>query len=39
MAATYKKHRAQIEAILVSWGMPEDIADQTAEVIAWADLQ
>ncbi len=38
MAASYQKHRAQIEAILRSWGMPADSADRTAEVIAWADL-
>ena len=37
MTASYENHRAQIEAILVSWGMPAQAADQTAEVIAWAD--
>lgn len=38
MAATYQNHRAQIEAILIGWGMPADTAECTAEVIAWADL-
>ena len=38
MAASYQIHRAQIEAILIGWGMPSDTAEQTAEVIAWADL-
>lgn len=38
MAATYQNHRAQIEAILIGWGMPEETAEQTADVIAWADL-
>ncbi len=38
MAATYQNHRAQIEAILVGWGMPSETAEKTADVIAWADL-
>jgi LDH2 family malate/lactate/ureidoglycolate dehydrogenase len=38
MSASYATHRAQIEAILVSWGMSKIAADRTAEVIAWADL-
>jgi LDH2 family malate/lactate/ureidoglycolate dehydrogenase len=38
MAATYKNHRAQIEAILSGWGMTPETAERTAEVIAWADL-
>jgi LDH2 family malate/lactate/ureidoglycolate dehydrogenase len=38
MPAPYKTHRAQIKAILLAWGMPEDSAEQTAEVLAWADL-
>ena len=36
--ATYQQHRGQIEAILLGWGMLPDIADRTADVIAWADL-
>ena len=36
MSASYEIHRAQIEAILCSWGMAK--ADLTAEVMAWADL-
>ncbi len=35
MPAPYKTHRAQIKAILLAWGMPEDSAEQTAEVLAW----
>jgi LDH2 family malate/lactate/ureidoglycolate dehydrogenase len=38
MPAPYETHRAQIKAILLAWGMPEDSAEQTAEVLAWADL-
>jgi len=38
MAATYQKHRSQIEAILIGWGMPAEKADRTAKVITWADL-
>ena len=38
MPSSYLNHRAQIEAILISWGMAADLADQTAEVMAWADL-
>lgn len=38
MPAAYEKHRAQLKAILVAWGMPEDNADTTAEVLSWADL-
>ena len=29
MPAPYEKHRAQIKAILLSWGMPEDNAEAT----------
>ena len=38
MPATYADHRAQLEAILRGWGMPEDNSAITAEVLAWADL-
>src|SRR5262249_50134642 len=36
--ATYADHRAQLKAILRGWGMPEDNAEITAEVLAWSDL-
>ncbi len=36
--ATYADHRAQLKAILCGWGMPEDNAEITAEVLAWSDL-
>ena len=38
MPATYTRHRAQLKAILRGWGMPEDNAEITAEVLAWSDL-
>jgi LDH2 family malate/lactate/ureidoglycolate dehydrogenase len=38
MAAPYATHRAQIEAILLAWDMPEADAKRTADVLAWADL-
>jgi LDH2 family malate/lactate/ureidoglycolate dehydrogenase len=38
MPATYANHRAQMKAILLGWGMPEDNAEITAEVLAWSDL-
>ncbi len=38
MPATYANHRAQLKAILVGWGMPEDNAEITAEVLSWSDL-
>jgi LDH2 family malate/lactate/ureidoglycolate dehydrogenase len=38
MPATYETHRAQLKAILLAWGMPEDNADTTAEILSWADL-
>jgi LDH2 family malate/lactate/ureidoglycolate dehydrogenase len=38
MPATYETHRAQVKAILLAWGMPEDNAEVTAEVLSWADL-
>ncbi len=36
--ARYEKHRAQIKAILLAWGMPEDNADATTDILSWADL-
>src|ERR1700757_3620084 len=38
MPAAYEKHRAQLKAILLAWGMPEDNAETTADVLSWADL-
>jgi LDH2 family malate/lactate/ureidoglycolate dehydrogenase len=38
MPAPYASHRAQIKAILRCWGMQEDNAEQTAEILSWADL-
>jgi LDH2 family malate/lactate/ureidoglycolate dehydrogenase len=38
MPATYEKHRAQLKAILRAWGMPEDNAEATADILSWADL-
>lgn len=38
MRATADKVRAQILAILVAWGMPEDLAAETAGVMADTDL-
>jgi len=38
MPAPYDKHRAQLKAILLAWGMPEDNAEATAEILSWADL-
>jgi LDH2 family malate/lactate/ureidoglycolate dehydrogenase len=38
MPASYETHRAQIKAILLAWGMPEDNAETTADVLSWADL-
>ena len=38
MPASYETHRAQLKAILSAWGMPEDNAETTADVLAWADL-
>ena len=38
MPMPYATHRAQLEAILRAWGMPDDNAAATAEVMAWADL-
>src|SRR6201993_3085919 len=38
MPAPYDKHRAQLKAILSAWGMPEDNAEATADILSWADL-
>ena len=38
MPASYEKHRAQLKAILLAWGMPEDNAEITSEILSWADL-
>jgi LDH2 family malate/lactate/ureidoglycolate dehydrogenase len=38
MPATYATHRAQIKAILLAWGMPEENAEPTADILSWADL-
>src|SRR5205823_13958892 len=38
MPASYETHRAQLKAILLAWGMPEDNAEWTADILGWADL-
>ena len=38
MPAPYEQHRAQIKAIVLAWGMPEDNAEATADILSWADL-
>src|ERR1044071_9323029 len=38
MPAPYETHRAQLKAILLAWGMPEDSAEATADILSWADL-
>lgn len=38
MPAPYAAHRAQIESLLLAWGMPGPFASRTAEVMAWSDL-
>ncbi|HXA23225.1 MAG TPA: Ldh family oxidoreductase [Acetobacteraceae bacterium] len=38
MPAPYATHRAQIKAILLAWGMPEENAKPTADILSWADL-
>jgi LDH2 family malate/lactate/ureidoglycolate dehydrogenase len=38
MPAPYEQHRAQLKAILLAWGMPEDNAETTADILGWADL-
>ena len=35
MPALYETHRAQLKAILQSWGMEEDNADITADILGW----
>src|SRR4051794_4856797 len=36
--APYEKHRGQLKAILLAWGMPEDNAETTSDILSWADL-
>lgn len=38
MPASYETHRKQLQLILQAWGMPEKKADETAEIMSWADL-
>ena len=38
MTHAYEKHRAQIEAILIAWGMIPAHAATTADVLSYADL-
>src|SRR3979411_2710199 len=38
MPASYATHRKQLELILRAWGMPEQTAASTAEIMSWADL-
>jgi LDH2 family malate/lactate/ureidoglycolate dehydrogenase len=38
MPAPYATHRAQMKAILIAWGMPEENAEPTADILSWADL-
>src|ERR1700709_2861013 len=38
MPASYANHRAQLKAILLGWGMPEENAETTSDVLSWADL-
>ncbi len=38
MPAPYANHRAQLKAILLGWGMPEENAEITSEILSWADL-
>jgi LDH2 family malate/lactate/ureidoglycolate dehydrogenase len=38
MSAPYATHRAQIKAILLAWGMPEENAERTSDILSWADL-
>ncbi len=38
MPASYANHRKQLKSILLGWGMPEDNAEITAEILSWADL-
>ena len=39
MAKPFATHRAQIESILLGWGMAAAHAARTADVMAWADLR
>ena len=38
MPASYATHRKQLQLILQAWGMPEETAGSTAEIMSWADL-
>ena len=38
MPALYETHRAQLKAILSAWGMPQENAETTADILGWADL-
>ena len=38
MPASYANHRAQLKAILLGWGMPEENAEITSDVLSWSDL-
>ena len=38
MPASYQTHRRQLQLILQAWGMSEATADETAEIMSWADL-
>jgi len=38
MPASYATHRKQLELILRAWGMAEETAASTAEIMSWADL-
>ena len=38
MRTPYETHRAQLKAILLAWGMPQDNAETTADILSWADL-
>lgn len=38
MPAPYATHRAQLKAILLSWGMTETNAEVTSDILSWADL-
>ena len=39
MPKPFATHRAQIESILLGWGMQAAHAVRTADVMAWADLR
>jgi LDH2 family malate/lactate/ureidoglycolate dehydrogenase len=38
MPAPYETHRAQLKAILLAWGMSEENAETTGDILGWADL-